>query len=218
MKMIVLTMAGAVIVASFVATPRPAMSDPQAPKNWREFAKAGDYASALRTLDSARSEVVKQYTTAIEQALPKRIGKLNPGKLYDHTGIAYLEIATMQTYAGAGKELRVDLQIPILNVDNRTQTNATANQFIKAMLGKRERAATDQMEYLMLQGYLVQIRRDSIFAAKPQMLAYLSNGATITIHAITDIPIDEFKKIINEVPLQKIDSVISGTAETRGGK
>ena len=120
----------------------------------------------------------------------------------------------MQTYAGAGKELRVDLQIPILNVDNRTQTNATANQFIKAMLGKRERAATDQMEYLMLQGYLVQIRRDSIFAAKPQMLAYLSNGATITIHAITDIPIDEFKKIINEVPLQKIDSVISGTAET----
>ena len=29
MKMIVLTMAGAVIVASFVATPRPAMSDPQ---------------------------------------------------------------------------------------------------------------------------------------------------------------------------------------------
>jgi hypothetical protein len=198
-----------IIIAVFVSLASSnASSALPASANWHELAAAGDYAGALRALDAARLEVVKPYAVVIKQALPKRIGNLNSVRLDDNS--AMIQIMFMQWYKSATAEIRVDLVIPTVDVQQHTRVQANLAQNIKDFIRGSKRPSTQQMEYLILQGFAAQIRRDTIFAARPQMMAYLDNGAAITVHSITDIPLDEFKKLVDDLPLRKIDKAIRG--------
>jgi hypothetical protein len=203
--------AGCVLLSALFAAPEGLLLAQSTPVNWQRLTQAGDFAGALRLMDAARAEVAKPYGVALKGQLPERLSDLNASEFFDNS--ASIRIMLIQSYAKEGAEVRVDLSVPTVDIDQATFVREPAIKHIKEIVAGADRPTTEQMEYLLLQGFAAQIRRDSIFAERPQMLIYLSNGAALTVHAMTDMRLADFKKLLGELPLGKINAAISGEAK-----
>ena len=129
-----------------------------------------------------------------------------------HDEIAHTVLGIQQIYSSeATQKLFVVLEIPTVNIEQMARANDSGIQTIKAGLLKGDSPKTEQ-EYLMLQGFAAQLQCRGYFAARPQLTAYLSNGATITISAMTNMSRNDFDKFVDALPIRTIDQVISGNS------
>jgi hypothetical protein len=182
---------------------------PPANKDWQSLSKAGNHIGALRVLDDARLEIVKKYGADLEKVLPKRI--LAYTSATAHVEIGAVNVAVQQTYRSDMAEVFIVLQAPTVDLEHTARLNDSAVQQIKECLRKGKKPVAEQVDYyLVLQKFASQLQHKNAFAKRPQLLAYLSNGATITISAMTDTSLEDFYKFVDTLPFRKLDQVITG--------